>query len=398
MRSVLCHIALFIILLTATPPTLKAGGQATVTRNSINPSGTSSSHYIYPTTESWKNSDTIPVTIKFDDGRSLTLEPEQVSEYYSFSKTTSYYIEGYPSAAGTILMADLLRATNISANSVSLTWGPYSYYDGSPTVKYQILRTTDSLTSGYPSWQPIGYSTSVDYTDSTAAAGTTYGYMVNGCLPSDNCLYHNTNQISVTTSAAPSVPTTVSTTAPTATTTSTSTSTATTKTTKKTAVNTPAVSPTTPEPTAESVPASAISLTAIGDQKLADGQRLTVNEDRVSLTGTAGPNSTIYVLIHSEPIKFQTTSDDNGAWSLDIPLSDLSAGEHTVSVAYNNSDDPASYSQVGVFDYQAKTTSETTDQTSSWVPGIIGLLVVFICALVWFVILKRRRAAQIYQI
>ena len=53
---------------------------------------------------------------------------------------------------------------------------------------------------------------------------------------------------------------------------------------------------------------------------------------RPTFSGTANPNSTVTVTVHSDPISCTTNADADGAWTCTLP-SDLPSGEHTVYVS-----------------------------------------------------------------
>ena len=62
-----------------------------------------------------------------------------------------------------------------------------------------------------------------------------------------------------------------------------------------------------------------------------------ITHARPTLHGTAYPNSTVTVTIHSDPIVCITVADAEGNWSCTIP-SDIPAGTHTVTVQLVNPD------------------------------------------------------------
>jgi hypothetical protein len=57
--------------------------------------------------------------------------------------------------------------------------------------------------------------------------------------------------------------------------------------------------------------------------------------ERPTFSGTAAPESTVTVTVHSDPVTCTATADSNGNWSCTLPAN-LPAGQHSVTVAIVN--------------------------------------------------------------
>lgn len=88
----------------------------------------------------------------------------------------------------------------------------------------------------------------------------------------------------------------------------------------------------TPSPTATPGPIPTIpTITSIGAVQTNGASTIYYTSHRPTFSGTAAPDASIIVEIHSDPIILTTTADSSGHWSV-TPDQDIPDGQHTVNI------------------------------------------------------------------
>lgn len=403
------------VLFIALANTVIAGGDRTITRSDIGGTAATSS-YLTSQTVSWYNGDTVSITLKSDNGTIATLAPGETKSN-TFTATTTYYVESNTSVASRVLFTTPLHTTNVGSSAVGLSWGAFTYYDGTPTYGYQVLRTQDSLNGSVVNWSVLESTSGTSYTDSSVQASSHYYYMVNPCTVSySNCVFH-TNTISVDTTAATQSATTQAVPASTSSQEDSTTSQSSSETNATTSNDSPVASSSGTASTTSSKTVSKakvvtgtsdsgqtsavteaeaqpkISILTINGETMDPAVKRVINGASFLLSGVAQPNASLLITVYSDPKKFTVLADDSGSWELEVLTDSLEAGEHTVTTQYLDSDGnpQGEESEITAFEYAPlEDIPHGVAGPFSLMAWLIAILILVVIFGLWIIINKRR--------
>lgn len=125
----------------------------------------------------------------------------------------------------------------------------------------------------------------------------------------------------------------------------------------------------------------------------AEAPTLVANQS-LTIKGTAQPNEAVTVYVYSEPKQYQTTADDSGSWSIDVPASELAAGSHRVeletaskprkeALSFKVADESGTVPETAVDDaLVAEEIVAEADRTQAWL--LIALAAIGLLVVLWF--------------